>query len=128
MANYHIHVDGQSTSPFTEEELRAQHEAGQINDETHVRAEGTPDCAAFKELNLPKHKIGLRRAEAAPPPMPAVGEAAGMQFEHAEFKKPARQTVTCSGCKSAISDLYYEVNGQIACAKCYDGVKATLGA
>jgi hypothetical protein len=126
MANYHIHVDGQSTGPFTEEQLREQHTAGQIKDDTLVWAENTPDWVTFKELNLTKPKIGLRRAEASPPPMPVAGDA-GLQFERADFAKPAGQTVTCSGCKSVINDAYYEVNGKIACAKCHDGLKAALG-
>src|SRR5712671_1387078 len=99
MANYHIHVDGQSAGPFTEEQLREQHAAGQINDETLVWVEDSLDWVTFKELKLDKPKIQLRRAETAPPPMPAAGDA-GLQFEHAQFAKPVGPAVTCSGCKT----------------------------
>lgn len=43
-------------------------------------------------------------------------ESGPLQFERAEFQQP--QAASCSQCKEAIADSYYEVDGAITCDAC----------
>lgn len=48
-----------------------------------------------------------------------------LQFDHAEMTgAPAPSGLICTGCQQAISDIYYQVNGRVACASCRERLLA----
>ena len=56
-----------------------------------------------------------------PPP-----ENQDLQFEKAEFDSSTTPTLACAACGKPIQDLYFEVNGKLACPGCKDTLEASL--
>jgi membrane protease subunit (stomatin/prohibitin family) len=65
---YHISVDGQTTGPFSMDQLRAKAQSGELTRETHVWNEGMSGWARAGEVDAVKAVFG-----AVPPPPPPPG-------------------------------------------------------
>ena len=49
-----------------------------------------------------------------------------LQFDQAEYTTPAGDRPTCIVCKQPIADEYFELNGQVFCSRCRQGVEASF--
>jgi hypothetical protein len=57
-------------------------------------------------------------------PDPAASD--DLQFDNAEYLAPAPTSLTCKACQGIIPNAYYEINGQVICASCAEGIRSHL--
>jgi hypothetical protein len=55
-----------------------------------------------------------------------ASDPTNLQFERADFADREAATTACRFCKRAITDSYFEVNGQMACAACREVIAREL--
>lgn len=119
MANYFLAVDGKTTGPFPEDELRGKLQTGEINDESLVYAEdGGVTWVAIKDTPLTLSKIQLKSSSASTPPAQPGSASSGLQFDRAEFSQAKPGAVNCAVCKVSIADAYFNINGKNLCGVC----------
>ncbi|MSR65111.1 MAG: DUF4339 domain-containing protein [Verrucomicrobiae bacterium] len=131
---FYLLIADKEAGPFTEDEVRAKLDNGEVTKESLAWKEGMPEWAALKTLNLAKQKLKLRTSEPAQPAAnqgapgagPTPGAAPALQFDRAEFVGAAQASRTCSLCKEPIHDFYYEVNAAVVCSKCQEKMGSAL--
>jgi len=118
---YYIHLNEQTSGPFSEDEMRAKLRAGEITNDTFVAKEGNTEWVPLAQTSLAGSKITLK---AEPPSTaPSVTPSTDLQFDHAEFVQPKTGTVTCSVCKQPVHDSYYHINRLVACGPCKERIE-----
>lgn len=118
---YFIHLNQQTTGPFSEDEVRAKFHAGEITEDTLVAKEGSTQWTPLSETTLSEPKIQLK-TEAADS---AAAASSDLQFDRAEFAQPKSGAVTCLVCKQAVHDSYFHINGLVACAACKERIETS---
>ena len=111
---YFIHLNQQTTGPFSEDEVRAKFLAGEIKEDTLVAKEGSAQWTLLSETTLSEPKIDTTAAAAS-----------DLQFDRAEFAQPKSGAVTCSVCKQAVHDSYFHINGLVACGACKERIESS---
>jgi hypothetical protein len=115
---YFIHLNQQTTGPFSEDEVRAKFHAGEIKEDTLVAKEGSAQWTPLSKTILSESKIQLETDSAA-------ATSGNLQFDRAEFAQPKSGAVTCSVCQQAVRDSYFHINGLVACATCKDRIETS---
>jgi hypothetical protein len=111
---YFIHLNEQTTGPFSEDEVRAKFRAGEIKEDTLVAKEGSAHWTPLSETTLSEPKVQLKTGTTES----ITATSGDLQFDRAEFAQPKSGAVTCSVCKQAVHDAYFHINGLVACAAC----------
>ena len=127
-SQFYLLIADKEAGPFSEDEVRARLEIGEVTEESLVWKEGMAEWAALKTLDLAKPKLKLRTSDPAQPAAsqgaPAGGPTPGapprLQFDRAEFAGAGQASRTCALCKEPIHDSYYEVNAAVVCSKCHE--------
>jgi hypothetical protein len=118
---YFIHLNQQTTGPFSEDEVRAKFHAGEIKEDTLVAKEGSAHWIPLSETTLSEAKNQLETGATGSTP----AGSSNLQFDRAEFAQPKSGTVTCSVCKQAVHDSYFHINGLVACAACKEKIQTS---
>jgi len=135
---YYVHLNKQNSGPFSDEEIRDKYRAGEITADTLVAKEGDTEWTTLSKTGLTQAKIRLR-AEGADSTSPAetparavnqsqqqdAASSSSLQFDHADFAQTKSRTVTCSVCKQAIQDSYYQINRLVACNPCKEKIEVS---
>jgi len=122
--SYHIHINGQTNGPFTEDEILDKLAAGEITEETQTWKEGTADWVPLSQLKL-KGDDSPATAVALAAPVAQSGTG-GLQFDQAEFKGTAKTGLACSACGKLIQDSYFQVNENMFCPDCREAAEAGM--
>lgn len=127
---YYVHLNQQNSGPFSEEEIRAKFRAGEIKADTLVAKEGDTEWTTLSKTGLTQARIQLKTAEhdspvAAEPTQPDATTPSTLQFDRADFSQKKSGVVTCSACKQAITDSYYQINRLVACDTCKGRIEAS---
>src|SRR5579862_1768397 len=83
---YYIHLNEQTTGPFSEDEIRVKFHDGAITDDTFVAKEGDTGWVPLSQTGLTKSKIALKTEPATT--ASAVTPSSDLQFDRAEFAQP----------------------------------------
>lgn len=118
---YFIHLNEQTTGPFSEDEVRAKFHAGEIKEDTLVAKEGSAHWTPLSETTLSESKVQLRTGTVES----TTVTSSDLQFDRAEFAQPKSGAVTCSVCKQAVHDAYFHINGLVACAACKERIETS---
>jgi len=118
---YFIHLNEQTTGPFSEDEVRAKFHAGEIKGDTLVAKEGSTHWTPLSETTLSESKIQLKTGTSES----TTATSSDLQFDRAEFAQPKSGAVTCSVCKQAVHDAYFHINGLVACAACKERIETS---
>jgi hypothetical protein len=135
---YYVHLNQQNSGPFSEEEIRAKFHAGEIKADTLVAKEGDTEWTTLSKTGLTQAKIQLKSeptdstgaaetssTAGAESPSHDVAPPSSLQFDRADFAQTKSGAVTCSVCKQAIHDSYYQINRLVACTTCKDRVEVS---
>src|SRR5882724_8794350 len=135
---YYVHLNKQNSGPFSDEEIRDKYRAGEITADTLVAKEGDTEWTTLSKTGLTQAKIRLKAEGAdstssAETPALAVNQSqqqdaassSSLQFDHADFAQTKSGTVTCSVCKQAVQDSYYQINHLVACNPCKEKVEVS---
>src|ERR1051326_484630 len=106
-SQFYLLIADKEAGPFSEDEVRARLEIGEVTEESLVWKEGMAEWAALKTLDLAKPKLKLRTSDPAQPAAsqgaPAGGPTPGapprLQFDRAEFAGAGQASRTCALCK-----------------------------
>ena len=118
---YFIHLNEQTTGPFSEDEVRAKLHAGEIKEDTLVAKGGSAHWTPLSETTLSESKVQLRTGTVES----TTVTSSDLQFDRAEFAQPRLGAVTCSVCKQAVHDAYFHINGLVACAACKERIESS---
>jgi hypothetical protein len=118
---YFIHLNEQTTGPFSEDEVRAKFHAGEIKEDTLVAKEGSAHWIPLSETTLSESKIQLKTGAIES----TTATSSDLQFDRAEFAQPKSGAVTCSVCKQAVHDAYYHINSLVACTACKERIETS---
>ncbi len=118
---YFIHLNQQTTGPFSEDEVRAKFRAGEIKEDTLVAKAGSAHWTPLSETTLSESKNQLKPGATES----TTATSSDLQFDRAEFAQPKSGAVTCSVCKQAVHDAYFHINGLVACAACKEKIETS---
>ena len=118
---YFIHLNQQTTGPFSEDEVRAKFRSGEIKEDTLVAKEGSAHWTPLSETTLSEPKVQLKTGTAES----TTATSSDLQFDRAEFAQPKSGAVTCSVCKQAVHDAYFHINGLVACTACKERIETS---
>jgi hypothetical protein len=127
---YYVHLNQQNSGPFSEEEIRAKFRAGEIKADTLIAKEGETEWTTLSKTGLTQAKIQLKTEKpdasiATEPRQPDAASPTNLQFDRADFAQTKTGAMTCSACKQAIHDSYYQINRLVACSSCKDRVEVS---
>jgi hypothetical protein len=109
---YYIHLNQQTSGPFSEDEIRTKLRDGQIEKSTLVAKEGDTGWVPLSQTGLAESKTDA-----------ITSPASDLQFDHAEFAQPKSGAVMCSVCKKPVHDSYYHINRLVACGPCKERIE-----